>query len=124
MNKKSLSIMLLCLITICFILTIMLCVDTGISAYELKNTEIDTMNDKLPGGSIIGMMVASFAIWGGFLFLEVFLATVGFVSSAINKKIAPNSAVKTISTVFLYLYSVILAICVGIMLYCVIYIAL
>lgn len=117
MNKKVWSIILLCLTVISFLLTVVIFVNMGISIYELENSEIDSSNDMLPGASIIGMVFATFAIWGGFVIFGGIIASIGFFSSLINTKISPNPIINRISKVFLYFYSVILILIIGILIY-------
>ncbi len=117
MNKKVWSIILLCLTVISFLLTVVIFVNMGISIYELENSEIDSSNDMLPGASIIGMVFVAFAIWGGFVIFGGIIASIGFFSSLINTKISPNPIINRISKVFLYFYSVILILIIGILIY-------
>ncbi len=119
MNKTILSRLLLCVIFVSFCLTLILCIDTGIFLYQMNHYESDTPNS-LPGASIIGVLVSSLVVGGGFLFLEFIIASVGFFSALINRKIASNAVVNRISTVFLSVYSVILISIIGIAVYAVI----
>ncbi len=108
MNKKICSNALLCLTSFLFLLLILLFVDAGISIYQLNNTTVDTSNDILPCGSILGIITANFAIWGGCLLFGFAISSVGFFSSLINTKIATNPLLAKISTVYLYVFSAVL----------------
>ncbi len=108
MNKKVLSTILLCLILLSFIFTIVIFVNTGISLYQLKNTEIDTSNDILPGASVIGVAFAFIGLWGGFILISGITSSIGFVCSLVNTKITQNMIIHRISKAFLYFYSVVL----------------
>ena len=119
MNKKAWSVILLCLTAISFLLTVVIFVNTGISIFELENTRVDSSNDMLPGASIVGAAFAIIGIWGGFVLLGGFVASIGFLSSLINTKIASNPIIKRISVVTLYAYSVILILLIGILIYCI-----
>ena len=108
MNKKVLSIILLCLTLLSFIFALAIFIDTGISLNRLENTEIDTSKDILPGVSIIGVIIASSVIW-----LELFLfggiaSSIGFACSLVNAKISQNIIIRRISKAFLCFYSVVL----------------
>lgn len=115
MNKKVWSIILLCLIALSLVLTAVLCAETGISIYKIKNNEIDLSDNSLPGAPIISVLAYLVSAWGGFLLLEFVVASVGFISALINQKIAINTVVRRISTVFLCLYSAILLLIIGIL---------
>ena len=117
MNKKVWSVVLLCFIAISFLLTVVLFVNTGISLYELANMKPDQSNDPLPGGSVLGAAFAALSIWIGFVSLGGLAASVGFVSSIINTKIASNPVINRISLVSLYVNSVILILLIGILVY-------
>ncbi len=108
MDKKAGSIILLCVIIVSFIFTAVILVNTGISFYEFDNATIDTSNDKLPGASIVGAVVTSIALWIGFIFLGGGCASVGFICSLVNTKIAENTVIGRISKAFLYFYSAVL----------------
>lgn len=108
MNKKVLSIILLCLTLLSFIFALAIFIDTGISLNRLENTEIDMSKDILPGVSIIGVIIASSIIW-----LELFLfggitSSIGFACSLVNTKISQNIIIRRISKAFLCFYSVVL----------------
>ena len=108
MNKRVWSMILLCLIFAAFISTIVVFVNTGISLYQVKNTEIDTSNDMLPGASIIGVVFATIGLWIGFIFIGSIISSIGFLCSLINFKISEDMIIKRISKAFSYFYLVIL----------------
>ena len=108
MNKRVWSMILLCLIFVAFISTIVVFVNTGISLYQVKNTEIDTSNDMLPGASIIGVVFATIGLWIGFIFIGGIISSIGFLCSLINFKISEDMIIKRISKAFSYFYLVIL----------------
>ena len=108
MNKRVWSMILLCLILVAFISTIVVFVNTGISLYQVENTEIDTSNDMLPGASIIGVVVATIGLWIGFIFIGGIISSIGFLCSLINFKISEDMIIKRISKAFTYFYLVIL----------------
>ena len=108
MNKRVWSMILLCLIFVAFISTIVVFVNTGISLYQVKNTEIDTSNDMLPGASIIGVVFATIGLWIGFIFIGSIISSIGVLCSLINFKISEDMIIKRISKAFSYFYLVIL----------------
>ena len=108
MNKRVWSMILLCLIFVAFISTIVVFVNTGISLYQVKNTEIDSSNDMLPGASIIGVVFATIGLWIGFIFIGGIISSIGFLCSLINFKISEDIIIKRISKAFSYFYLVIL----------------
>ena len=108
MNKRVWSMILLCLIFAAFISTIGLFVNTGISLYQFKNTEIDTSNDLLPGASIIAVFFVTIGIWIGFVFIGSIISSIGFLCSLINFKISEDMIIKRISKAFSCFYLVIL----------------
>lgn len=108
MNKRVWSMILLCLIFVSFVLAVVLFVNTGISLYQLENTEIDTSNDKLPGASIIGVAFGSIGLWFGLIFMGGIISSIGFLCSLVNTKITQNMIINRISKVFLYFYAVLL----------------
>ena len=108
MNKRVWSMILLCLIFAAFISTIVVFVNTGISLYQVKNTEIDTSNDMLSGASIIGAVFATIGLWIGFIFIGSIISSIGFLCSLINFKISEDMIIKRISKAFSYFYLVIL----------------
>ncbi len=117
MNKKVRSIILTCLILLSFLLLIWISIDTGISIYRIKNTPIDSSNDTLPGASIIGFVISNLAIWVGWIFYSFFIASIGFLSSLINIKIAQNPLIVKMSNVFLYIFFVVIIFAIGISIY-------
>ena len=108
MNKRVWSIILLCLIFVLFIFTVTVFVNTGISLYQLKSTEIDTSNDKLPLSSILGTVFTSIGLSTGFVFIGGIISSLGFLCSLINTKIAQSMIINRISKVSLRFYSVVL----------------
>lgn len=103
MNKKIWSIILLCVI----IVTAVVIVSAGISLYRLESAEIDTSNDKFPGASIAGAALLSITVLGVFIFIGG-MASVGFLCSLVNSKIAENMIISRISKAFLCFYSAVL----------------
>ena len=116
MRKKVLSVILLCLIIVAFVSTVVLGCSTGISIYSIYHNEIDTSNDVLPGASILVLASVFFAIWIALLLL-FFVSSVGWLSSFANSKVASNRVIKTISLAFMYYYSVVLLLSIGILTY-------
>ena len=108
MNKKVLSTILLCLVLLSFIFTIVIFVNTGISLYQLENSEIDTTNDKLPGASVIAVAFAYIGLWIGSILTSGITSSIGFMCSLVNTKITQNMIIHRISKAFLYFYSVVL----------------
>lgn len=117
MNKKVLSVILLCFIAISFLLTFVLFVNTGISIYKLKNIKVDSSNEMLPSASVLGWAFATLATWLGFVSLAGLATSVGLILSFINIKIALNPIIKRISLVSLYVNCVILILLIGILVY-------
>ena len=103
MNKKIWSIILLCVTIALFIFTAVILYNTF---YELDNT-IDT--SEVSGVSaIIGAAVTSVVSLIGFVFLGGGVASVGFICSLVNIKIAENTVIKRISKAFLCFFSAVL----------------
>ena len=108
MNKRVCSIILLCLIIISFIFTVGVFVNTGISIYQLDNSEIDISNDKLPGASILGVAFVYVSLLLGLVIAGGIGSSIGFLCSLINVKISQNMIISRISKVFLCFYSIVL----------------
>lgn len=106
MNKKVLSIILLCVSVAALIATLALALDTVLSLSNLDASDLSS-NQILPGESIIGLTVGVAAILGGAALLEFFISLIGFFASLININIANNRAVKIVSYVFFGIYSII-----------------
>ena len=103
MNKKIWSIILLCVTIASFIFTAVILYNTF---YELNNA-IDT--SEVSGVSaIIGAAVTSVVSLIGFVFLGGGVASVGFICSLVNIKIAENTVIKRISKAFLCFFSAVL----------------
>ena len=117
MNKKTLSVILFSLTVICFILTAALLISTVSSAQELKNIDVDTLSESIPGGAIIGALIGNFAVYGSFMFFGFIISTFGFFSSLINIKISQNTAVKRASYAFWCFYAVLLLFIIGTFVY-------
>jgi len=101
-----------------FLLLLVLFVGTGISIYQINNSSLDYSNDMLPGASVLGFFFVTFSLWVGFLFIGFIIASIGFFSSLINAKIATKPLVAKVSSVFLYVYSVVLVFLIGMAVYC------
>lgn len=113
MNKKVLSIILLCVSVAALIATLALALDTALALSNLDASDLSS-NQSLPGESIIGLTVVVAAILGGAALLGFFISLIGFFASLININIAENRAVKIVSYVFFGIYSMIvilLALC-------------
>ncbi|MBE6692774.1 MAG: hypothetical protein E7586_05595 [Ruminococcaceae bacterium] len=108
MNKKTLSKILLCLIILSFVFTIVIFVNTGITFHKLKAAEIDTSNEKLPGGSVLASAFVLIGLWIGSIFISGITSSIGFLCSLINIKIAENAIINRISKVSLFIHSAIL----------------
>ena len=108
MNKKVLSKILLCFIFLTLISMVVIFINTGISLYQLENTEIDTSNDIFPGASVIGAVFSSIGLWLGFVIISGITSSIGLVCSFVNEKITRNSIIHRISKAFLYFYFVVL----------------
>ena len=108
MNKKVLSKILLCFIFLTLISMVVIFINTGISLYQLENTEIDTSNDIFPGASVIGAVFSSIGLWLGFVIISGITSSIGLVCSFVNVKITRNSIIHRISKAFLYFYFVVL----------------
>lgn len=106
MNKKVLSIILLCVSVAALIATLALALDTVLSLSNLNTSDVFA-NERLPGESIIGLTVGVAAILGGAALLEFFISLIGFFASLVNINIAENRAVKIVSYVFFGIYSMI-----------------
>ncbi|MBR6645494.1 MAG: hypothetical protein IKL21_06995 [Clostridia bacterium] len=117
MKKKTLSVILFSLTVICFILTAALLISTVSSAQELKNIDVDTLSESIPGGAIIGALIGNFAVYGSFMFFGFIISAFGFFSSLINIKISQNTAVKRASYAFWCFYAVLLLFIIGTFVY-------
>lgn len=113
MNRNRLSAALLCVCVICIVLSVSLCIDTGIALNNIKTAEVDASNDSLPLSSVLERLIASLSVWGGFLIFEFMIAAAGFFSSLLNLKLASSPAVKKISYVTLGVFSVLLLFVIG-----------
>ena len=113
MNKNRLSAALLCVCIICIVLSVSLCIDTGIALNKIKTSEVDASNDSLPLSSVLEGLIASLSVWGGFLIFEFMIASAGFFSSLLNLKLASSPAVKKFSYVSLGVFSVLLLFVIG-----------
>lgn len=113
MNRNRLSAALLCVCIICIVLSVSLCIDTGIAFHKIKTAEVDASNDSLPLSSVLEGLIASLSVWGGFLIFEFMIASAGFFSSLLNLKLASSPAVKKISYVSLGVFSVLLLFVIG-----------
>ena len=117
MNQKFWSTVLLCLMVICFVLTIWIGISTGLFANALKYNENNSAEDSIQGASVLQAALSIFVIWFGFCFLEGITASAGFIASLISQKIAPNPIIKRISFVFFGYYSLLLILVIGIAAY-------
>ncbi len=113
MNKNTYSMILLCMIAVSFLLTVIMFVNTGIAVYKLETIELDQSNDRLPLASLLGAAFTALAVWGGFIFIEGAISSVGFFCALINTKIAQNIIIQRISKAFLCFYSAILILIAG-----------
>ena len=116
MNKKTLSVILLCITLLSFLLTVVICVNTGVSLYQMENMSIDTSDDKLPLSSLAVASLSVTAVCIGFVGFGGAVAGVGFFSSIINFKISSHT-VSRISLVFLCFFSAVLLFIVGMLIY-------
>lgn len=114
MNKNAWSRVLLCITVIFFVLIMLISVETGISLYELQNIEASSKND------IIDSAFAAFLIWTGFIIYGGAFAFSGALCSLMSNKIATNPIIKRITRYFLFLYSAILLLIMGLVIYFVI----
>ncbi len=104
-NKKIWSIILLCVIIALFAFTTVILYH---SFYDL-NYAIDKSNGEVSGVfAIIGAAVTSLSLLIGFFFLGGGVASVGFICSLVNVKIAENTVIKRISKAFLCFFSAVL----------------
>ena len=110
MSKRIGSIVLLCLTVIMLLLTVVICVNMGLSFYQMDNHVIDTSCDMLPGASILAVAFTTISVWVGFLFFGGCAAAVGWISSLINTKIACSPAIRAVSVGFLCIFSAVLVI--------------
>ena len=98
MNKKNWSIILLCLIILCFVLTVGAFVYTGFTLHSID------LNAESPG-KVLAELFATAFIWLGALIVSGGLCAVGFICSLINVKIAQNPVIRKTSKVFLGVHS-------------------
>ncbi len=108
MNKKVWSIILLCLILLSFVFTIISFVHTGISLYQLENTEVDTSSEIYPGTTAIGIALVFTGLFIAFISINGITSLIGFVCSLVNVKISQNTIIRKISKVSLWFYSALL----------------
>ena len=101
MNKQIWSIVLLCIIVIYFVPMALMCIDMVGLAYEIAT--VGLVDAQLPG--------AAFVV-GWIIFLSIiglsFLKTIGIGLSILCGAISYNSTVRTISIVFICIYSMML----------------
>lgn len=101
MNKKIWSIILLCIIVIYFVPMALMCIDMVGSAYEIAT--VGLVDAQLPGAAF----VVGWAIFLSIIGIS-FLTTIGIGLSILCGAISYNSTVRTISIVFIFIYSMIL----------------
>ncbi len=104
MNKKVGSIILLCVLAALMIVALLIGCGTWNAIAEVR--ELDTSQQALPGGAILTVLAATFAVWIGFAVGEFLVLGAGFVISGINLKMAQDGVIKGISTAFFAFYSV------------------
>ena len=101
MNKQIWSIVLLCIIVIYFVPMALMCIDMVGSAYEIAT--VGLVDAQLPGAAYF---------MGWIIFLSIigisFLTTIGIGLSILCGAISYNSTVRTISIVFVCIYSMML----------------
>ncbi len=110
MNKKNWSIILLCLIVLCFALTVGTFVHTGFTLHSI-DVNVDSP------GEVLGGLFATAFIWLGALMVSGGLCAVGFICSLINVKIAQGSVIRKTSKVFLGGYSLLTIFLAGTLIY-------
>lgn len=98
MNKKNWSIILLCLIILCFVLTVGAFVYAGFTLHTV-DVNVDSP------GEVLGELFATAFIWLGALIVSGGLCAVGFICSLINVKIAQGPVIRKTSKVFLGVHS-------------------
>ena len=108
MNKKSWSVVLLCLTVIFFAITVAFLIMSAISLFQFENVQIDPLNDSLPGASFIAIMAGALVIFFTIFFVCGGLSAGGFLFSLINIKISQNHIIKLVSKIFLGLNSAVL----------------
>ena len=105
-RRKVWSIVLLCIIAIYIVPMALLCIDMVGSAYEI--TTVGLSDDALPGvalflgGAIILSMIGAF--W---------LTSIGIGLSILCRAISVWSTVRIVSTIFICVYSLIVALDIG-----------
>ena len=105
-RRKVWSIVLLCIIAIYIVPMALMCIDMVGSAYEI--TTVGLSDDALPGaalflgGAIILSMIGAF--W---------LMSIGIGLSILCRAISVCSAVKIVSTVFIFIYLLMMVLDVG-----------
>ncbi|MBR3963963.1 MAG: hypothetical protein IKJ80_00970 [Clostridia bacterium] len=107
MNKKIWSIILLSLVIAAFVLTVVICVDIGVTAYNAKSNISDASSGEDAIASMLGLMLSSL-LSGATALVIGFVASFGWICALINVKIAPVRTVKRISEGFLIFYSAVL----------------
>lgn len=122
MNKPIWSIVLFCVIILSFVLSVLIGVNTAVAISQMENLDTDTSNGRLPGASILGVMFVYIALWSASLLLLGAIASVGWICSFVNTKIASDRIIKSISYVFLIFYSVVVLLIVAILAYFMIWI--
>ena len=110
MNKKDCSIILLCLIILCFVLTVGAFVYTGFTLHTMA------VNVDSPGEVLAGLFFTAF-MWLGALIVSGGLCAVGFICSLINVKIAQGPVIRKTSKVFLGCYSLLTIFFAGALIY-------
>jgi hypothetical protein len=100
-------VLLLCLTVAVLIPAVATGLTTWMSLEALEH--VDSSEETLPGGALIGAIVGSAAAWLGFLVAEFALACVGFFAALVNIRIAPFPGIRAVSKAFLILYFVVIA---------------
>ena len=108
MKKKVLSIILTVVIIINCILTVILGAACVVAICSPQIEEVDSSGDLLPGASVIGVLLAYFAIVLGLMILEFMIASVGFLASVVNFKIAPHPILQKASLIAAYFFGAII----------------
>ena len=109
-EQKNWSIILLCLIVLCFALTVGTFVHTGFTLHSID------VNAKSPG-EVLGGLFATAFIWLGALMVSGGLCAVGCMCSLINVKIAQNPVIRKTSEAFLGGYSLLTIFLAGMLIY-------
>ena len=100
--KKIISRVLLFALAVLLVSSALLGFETYGALCNINYTDIS--EEHLPGALVLGSVLASLTVWGGFVLGEFLICFTGLIVAAVNLKIAKDHAVFLISKAFLIFY--------------------